>query len=146
AAIPCFRPRVECFKNLVRSDFMTDADARPDLAIDFTAANAGAANRQERQFFFGMTIAMALVTFFGFAPSFYFRSHSAPPLPVVVHIHGIVFTGWVLIQVVQASLVVMNRVDLHRRFGYAAASFALLVVATGAVVITSSWRGAYAAM
>jgi hypothetical protein len=116
------------------------------MIVESLHRDRGTTTRQERQFFAGLTIAMALVTFVGFAPSYYFRSHTAPPLPLVVHIHGIVFTGWILIQVAQALLVVMNRVDLHRRFGYVAASFSVLVLATGVAVVTSTWRMAFAAM
>jgi len=91
--------------------------------------------QRERRFFTGMAIAMALVCFAGFAPSYYLKTQfGTPPLKPLVHIHGIVFTLWMVLLVVQTALVANGRVALHRGLGVAGAVLAVLMVALGAAV------------
>jgi hypothetical protein len=43
------------------------------------------------------------------------------PLPnLLVHIHGAVFSSWILLLIVQTPLVAGGRVDVHRRLSVAA--------------------------
>jgi hypothetical protein len=101
-----------------------------------TTAPAAAANlRSERQFFTGMAIAMALVCFAGFAPSYYLKAHfGSPQLKPLIHVHGLVFTTWMVLLILQTSLVAAGRVRLHRQLGVAGAVVAVLMVVTGAAV------------
>ena len=41
----------------------------------------------------------------------------ADPLPPLLHVHGAVFSAWIVLLIVQVSLVAADRVDLHRRLG-----------------------------
>jgi hypothetical protein len=93
--------------------------------------------RRERRFFTGMAIAMALVCFAGFAPSYYLKAQFGTPtaLKPMIHFHGLVFTAWMVLMVVQSSLISAGRVQLHRRLGIAGAVLVLLMVASGAGVI-----------
>ncbi|MGH6634386.1 MAG: hypothetical protein ACREB0_13575, partial [Sphingopyxis sp.] len=53
----------------------------------------------ERLFFMGMAAAMAIVTFVGFAPTYYLAGSYAPRAPALtptVHLHGALCTGWIL--------------------------------------------------
>lgn len=84
----------------------------------------------ERRFFFWMAAGMLATLFAGFAPSFYLRGlvpSYAPYLPLtwLVLAHGLLFTGWALLFMVQVSLVSAGRTDLHRRLGMA--GFPMLV-------------------
>jgi hypothetical protein len=54
-----------------------------------------------------------------------------PPLSRLVHIHGVVMTGWVVLLVVQTSLIVGHRVQWHRRLGVCGAVWAAFVVILG---------------
>ena len=59
-----------------------------------------------------------LIVFVGFAPTYYLRAfYHADPLPSVFRIHGLVFTAWVVLFVVQTALVSARRTDIHRRLG-----------------------------
>ena len=86
----------------------------------------------ERLFFGGVAIAMLCVTMVGFAPSYYFmRLTAAPALAPVVHVHGLVFSAWMLLYALQTGLVAGHNVALHRAVGYGAISLAVLVVLLG---------------
>jgi len=92
--------------------------------------------RRERRFFTGMAIMLLLAAFAGFAPSYYLKSQfGGGSLSPLVHVHGALFTAWILLLVVQSSLIAGGRVDLHRRLGVAGGLVAVLMVVTGAFVI-----------
>ncbi len=87
---------------------------------------------RDRWFFTGMAVAVALTAFIGFAPTYYLRSIvGGPPLSTLVHVHGMVFTAWILLFLTQASLVAAHRTDIHRRLGVAAAVLVPLMLVIG---------------
>ena len=105
------------------------------------AAAADAPSRNAERRFYGLAaLAAALVVFAGFARTYYLgKAFDAPELPGLVHLHGVVMTGWIALFGAQASLVAARRVDLHPRLGVAGAFFAALVVVVG---IATSIEGA----
>ena len=62
----------------------------------------------------------------------------ASPLPPLLHIHGAAFSCWVLLLIVQTSLVATGRVDLHRRLGLLGFGLACLMVILGLLVATNA--------
>ena len=102
-----------------------------------TVSAAGAAQRRsERYFWSGLAIAMAVVTFAGFAPSYYLKAHFAagPLLTPLLHLHGLFMSSWIAILVTQTSLVAAGRVDWHRRVGVGGAILAAVLTVLGVVV------------
>jgi hypothetical protein len=100
--------------------------------------------RRERWFFSGMTIAMALTCFVGFAPSYFLRSHFGPPqaLPALLHLHGLAFSLWIVLLVAQSTLIAVKRTRLHRYLGYAGAILAMLMMVLGGIVaVTRAKQG-----
>lgn len=100
---------------------------------------------RDRWFFTGMTVAMALTAFAGFAPSFYLRSasYAGPPLTALVMVHGVMMTLWMLASVLQTSLIAAGNRQLHRTLGWVFATLALLIIVTGPQVgIAAIRRGA----
>ncbi len=97
----------------------------------------------ERRFYGIAALVAATVVFAGFARTYYLgKAFDAPELPGLVHLHGVVMTGWIVLFGVQASLVAARRVALHRRLGMAGAFFAALVVVMGiATAIEGARRG-----
>jgi hypothetical protein len=86
----------------------------------------------DHRFFTAMAAVCATVVFVGFAPTYYLRSFTArPPLPPLVHLHGAVSTGWILLFLIQATLVSLHRTDVHRRLGIAGAVLAGVVLVMG---------------
>jgi len=106
-------------------------------------APALSAPLRDRRFFMTMAIVIASIVFVGFAPTFYLRAFYRPePLQSVFHIHGLVFTAWVVLFVVQTSLVSARRTDLHRRLGVLGGALALLMLVVGyQAAVTAARRG-----
>jgi uncharacterized membrane protein YozB (DUF420 family) len=100
-----------------------------------------AARAREHRFFTGMALAALLVALIGFAPSYYLRSFSdLGPLTTLVHLHGALATGWLLLFVAQTSLVAGGRTGLHRRIGPAGAALAAVFVVVGYVTAVEAAR------
>jgi hypothetical protein len=102
------------------------------------------------RFFLGMAIAAAAVVFGGFAPTYYLRplAHAirypsgqvvSSTLPLLIHGHALVSTAWLLLLLVQTSLVAADRVDSHRKLGVAGAVTGVALVALG---VLTALRGA----
>jgi hypothetical protein len=88
--------------------------------------------RRRSRFFPGIAIALGLAVFIGFAPSYYLKTWFATPeLTALLQVHGALFTAWMLLLVVQTSLIANERVRLHRRLGVAGAALAVLMVIAG---------------
>jgi hypothetical protein len=104
----------------------------------------------DRQFYSGMAIVMAFAVFAGFARTYYlsayFDTHatfSGGPFSTLVRTHALLFTSWVLLFLVQTSLVAAHRVAVHRRLGMAIGVLAAVMVAVGtATAIDLARRGA----
>jgi hypothetical protein len=98
----------------------------------------------KRRFYVGIALAIVITVFAGFAPTYYLRAYyQSTPLGGLRHLHGVVFTAWVLLFLVQSTLISARRVALHRRLGVGGAVLAALVVAVGtttAIVQASEGR------
>lgn len=116
---------------------MATAIAQPDTSVKTTPGLPG--RRYDNYFFMGMGMLMAVTVFVGFAPSYYLAGMFRAPLPsLIVHVHGAVFTGWILLFITQASLVSAGRVDIHRRLGVVGFFWACLMVIVGVLAATDS--------
>jgi hypothetical protein len=93
------------------------------------------ARRGERMFFSGMAIALVATVFAGFSRTYYLRgAFGSPELPTLLLVHGFVFTAWMILLVVQTSLVAANKTAVHRRLGVAGAALGVLMTVLGAYV------------
>lgn len=108
------------------------------------------AGAYDRLFYGGMAVALGLTVFAGFAPTYYLRffsggphaTLSGAPFTALVHVHGALFTAWVLLFIVQTALVASRRVAVHRRLGVAGAVLAASMVVAGIfIAVTSAARG-----
>ncbi len=104
----------------------------------------------DRLFYGGMAVALGLTVLAGFAPTYYLRFiHGGPnatlsggPFTRLVHLHGALFTAWMLLFIVQTALVASRRVAVHRRLGIAGAVLAAgMVVAGASVAVATAARG-----
>jgi hypothetical protein len=77
-----------------------------------------------------MASTITVIVFAGFAPSFYLRGAFQPndKLSVLLHVHGAVFSTWIILFLVQAILIVRGSRTLHRRLGWFAALVAVAMV------------------
>jgi FtsH-binding integral membrane protein len=73
----------------------------------------------------------------GFGPTYYMAGVFHAPLPSrIIHIHGAVFSCWILLLLVQNSLAWAGRVDIHRKLGLAGFLLACLMVVVGWMAAT----------
>jgi hypothetical protein len=85
-----------------------------------------------------MSLAALAIMFAGFAKTWFLRSHFHPePLTLTVRLHGAAFTAWVLLLLVQTTLVSARRTDIHRKLGWIGTGLAafMMVIALDAAVI-----------
>src|SRR4029453_8222758 len=101
------------------------------MAIPLTTSpsNAGIAGRHletatlrfARWFYVGMGLAVIGVIGTGCGRALYRGPATMPALAPRVVAHGILFSSWVVIFLVQAALAASGQIKLHRRLGVAAA-------------------------
>jgi hypothetical protein len=95
--------------------------------------------RHDDIFFSGMAILILGIVFLGFARSYFLAGVFGAKLPgLLVHVHGAVFSAWILLLIAQTSLVSAGRVDLHRRLGVFGAALAAAMVVLGLLTGTQS--------
>lgn len=100
-----------------------------------TAVRSRSKARYDDVFFSGLAILFLFFVFVGFAPTYYLAGLFKAPLPnTLLHIHGAVFSLWILLLITQTSLVSAKRVDVHRRLGMLGFGLACLMVILGVLV------------
>jgi hypothetical protein len=111
------------------------------IVVPSAATRSLATGRYDRVFYSSLAIVMALVVFVGFAPTYYLRPFITPPVTVagrttispLAHLHGALFTAWVVLFVIQPALIASRRLRLHQRLGIAGAVLAAALVLVGTV-------------
>jgi hypothetical protein len=83
-------------------------------------------------FYFWMTVIMACFVFSGFGLTYLkpMATGTLAPLPPAIHIHGLFYFSWMILLIVQAFLINVKNVQLHRSVG----TFGI-VVATGVLIL-----------
>ncbi len=101
------------------------------------------AAQADRIFYSGTALAIAMIVFAGFAPSYYLRPSSQPALSMLLTVHGVLFTSWIVVLIAQTSFIAANRRDLHKRVGIAAVCLGVAMVVLGVTsAIDALRRGA----
>jgi hypothetical protein len=92
-------------------------------------ADKPVSNTFRPSFFFWMTVVMSGFIFSGFGITYWrpMAGGSLAPLPPIVHIHGFLFSGWMLLLMVQSFLVNVKNIKLHRSLGTFGISMATLI-------------------
>jgi len=85
-------------------------------------------------------LVMIAVTIAGFAPSIVNPSRRLAPVTLLVAVHGVLFFLWLLLFLVQTSLIATRHVDLHRRMGALAVVLLTLLVPLSYVVTVQMVR------
>ena len=87
----------------------------------------------DERFFLKSAILMAAIIVVGFSFQLAMgRSTFASPLRV--HVHAVLFMGWVAIYLIQNVLVATGRIGFHRRLGWIAAGWMIAMTVSGVVV------------
>jgi len=100
--------------------------------------------RLDRLFYTALPIAMAMVVLVGFAPTYYLKeAYGTPALAPLYHVHGFLFTCWMLLMITQPALIAVRRTNVHRKMGVAGGVLAAaMLVAALFVTIDLGRRGA----
>ena len=74
---------------------------------------------RDRRMYIWFAVFMPIIVLAGFARSYYLKGFFGfPALPsLLVHLHGIVMTSWVVLFVTQVTLVATGRTRTHQRLG-----------------------------
>lgn len=100
---------------------------------------------KDRRLYIWFAVFVPVIVLIGFARSYYLKGFfGTPALPsLLVQLHGLVMTLWVVLFVTQVSLVATGRTKTHQRFGVFGAILAALIVIVGVLTaIAGAARGA----
>jgi hypothetical protein len=82
-----------------------------------------------------LALLMAAIAFVGFAPGYLPELGEGSPGPdPVLHVHVLVYVGWLLLFAVQSSLPALGKTRVHRQLGSMAIVYGILIVLTGLAV------------
>lgn len=97
-----------------------------------TTADGSVQTGSRDRFFLAMSGLLLLILLVGFSRTLYLRLFfEVPPVPAYLHVHGATVTAWFVWLIVQASLVNINRTDVHRRIGMLGAVIGVAVIPAG---------------
>jgi hypothetical protein len=101
--------------------------------------SARRAAASDHRFAATMAIIMAVVVLAGFSTQF-LAGRSTFASPLRVHLHALVFMGWVAIFVAQSWLATRGPLALHRKLGWLAVGWMIVMVAAALVVMVAVVR------
>ena len=88
----------------------------------------------ERAFFAAMAVLLCLVVVIGFSPTYFGAGFFKAPLPSpILHLHGAVFTLWMILYLVQSALISARRIAWHRTLGTIAFCLPPLMIVIGVI-------------
>src|SRR5262245_32327797 len=88
--------------------------------------------RRKRPFFTIMAIVTGVSVFVGFARSYYLKEFfGTRPLPPLLHTHGLIFSAWIILFLVQTLLIKRGEKLVHRRLGIFGGFLALSMIIVG---------------
>jgi hypothetical protein len=100
-----------------------------DAAVPSSLSKRLPGRKYDRQFFLATVLLLVAVVAIGFGPTYYLAGVFRAPLPSpIMHIHGAVFSTWMLLLVVQTGLISAKRVGWHRNLGVAGFVVACVMV------------------
>jgi hypothetical protein len=122
-------------------------------AMATTAASPGllvSPAARDRKFYTGMAIAMLFTALIGFSRTYFVGLISGHATTVTgrvpnvtVHVHALLFTSWLVLFIVQTSLVATHRVKVHRKLGYFGVGLgAAMIVVGGRTAVEAARLGA----
>jgi len=98
-------------------------------------AGSAAPSRLRRKFYVAMSILFVILIFVGFWPSYYGPlMQGNADAPLILHVHGIIYIGWMLLFVTQTLLAARGQLASHRKLGNIALGYGALVFVLGLIV------------
>src|SRR5947208_13559225 len=92
----------------------------------------------DRRFYTGMGVVMLFTALFGFSRTYFLGLISGHPTTITgrvpnatVHLHALLFMSWLVLFIVQTTLVATHRVKVHRKLGYFGVALAVAMIVVG---------------
>jgi hypothetical protein len=92
----------------------------------------------DRKFYTGMAIVMLFTALVGFSRTYFLglisghaRTITGRVPNATVHLHALLFMSWLVLFIVQTSLVATHRVKVHRKLGYFGVALAAAMIVVG---------------
>ena len=93
---------------------------------------------RDRKFYTGIGVAMLLTALVGFSRTYFLGLISGHATTITgrvpnatVHLHALLFMSWLVLFIVQTSLVARHRVKVHRKLGYFGVGLAAAMIVVG---------------
>lgn len=97
--------------------------------------------RWDRAFFMAFAAMAWISVIMGFGPGVKGQLTGQSPFPhLIVHVHAVVFSGWLALFTLQAWLIRSRRLDIHRKLGVSAAVMVPIMVVLGVATTLVSRR------
>jgi hypothetical protein len=94
-----------------------------------------------RYFYLCMSLVLAALVVVGFSRTANANLfHASPPRPLLLWIHGAVFSMWVVFFIAQSALVRARKVSVHRLLGWFGAGLAVVMVVLGLTIAVMMTR------
>ena len=112
------------------------AVARSEIASSSASAAPDAARKKmRRRFYIAQAVLMTILIGIGFWPSYYGPlMRGATNAPVILHVHGVIFVGWMALLIVQAVLAARGNIRAHRSLGTVGIGYGALIWVMGLIV------------
>ena len=101
----------------------------------------------DHKFYTGMAIAMLLTALVGFSRTYFLGLISGHATTITgrvpngtVHLHAFLFTSWLVLFILQTSLIATHRVKVHRKLGYFGVALAAAMIVVGVQLAVEAAR------
>jgi len=99
------------------------------------AATPAARGGLRRKFYVVLAVLMLLLIFVGFWPSYYGPlMQGAAEAPLLLHVHGVIYIGWMALLILQVTLAARGQIRTHRAVGNFGIGYGVLVWIVGVIV------------
>lgn len=96
--------------------------------------NRVTARQRERFFFTGMAVLFLITVLAGFSRTYFLRPvFQTEPLQPLLHLHGVLFSSWIVLMLIQTGLIATKRTRTHMQLGIAGGVLACLMLIVGTV-------------
>src|SRR5438309_11379645 len=88
-----------------------------------------------------MAVLMCVWVYIGFSPTYFGAGMLRAPLPSpILHVHGAVFTLWMILFTLQAALISARRVKWHRSLGTIAFCLPPIMIVLGVIAAIDAYH------
>ena len=97
--------------------------------------------RADDYYFTGMSVLILGIVLLGFGRTYFLAGAIHAPLPsAIIHVHAVVYSFWILLLIVQTSLIATGKTAWHRKLGVIGAANACLMIVLGLAAAIDTQR------